>query len=170
MASSEVSRYLHAAVLTALVLSCSSAGVVRAATDTNLYDVLRLIYTMCSAAPADLEVGIKCMDHYLGGTGGETVAAARKCLSSAKDSPLTDLCSQHTEVGAWKAKNALPPPSLTGIISLSGLTKMMCIMGESKANLPRWQSGFSKCFPKEEDWLASQKALWFIARYLLSKQ
>lgn len=110
------------------------------------------------------------MDHYLGGTGGETVAAARKCMSTVKQSPLVELCSEHTEVSAWKVKNSLPPPSLTGIISLSGLTKMMCIMGESKANIPRWQSGFSKCFPKEEDWLASRKALWFIARYLLSKQ
>ncbi|XP_049272706.1 uncharacterized protein LOC119395694 isoform X2 [Rhipicephalus sanguineus] len=122
-----------------------------------------------AAAPADLEVGVKCMDHYLGGIGGETLAAARKCLSTS-ESPLADLCLQHTEVGTWKANNSLPPPSLTGIISLSGLTKMMCIMGESKANVPRWQSGFSKCFPKEEDWLASRKALWFIARYLLSKQ
>lgn len=36
--------YLRAAIMGALVLSCSSAN---AATDTNLYDVLRLIYTMC---------------------------------------------------------------------------------------------------------------------------
>ncbi|XP_037518628.1 uncharacterized protein LOC119395694 isoform X1 [Rhipicephalus sanguineus] len=164
-----MASYLRTAIIGALVLSCSSTNVVRAATDTNLYDVLRLIYTMCSAAPADLEVGVKCMDHYLGGIGGETLAAARKCLSTS-ESPLADLCLQHTEVGTWKANNSLPPPSLTGIISLSGLTKMMCIMGESKANVPRWQSGFSKCFPKEEDWLASRKALWFIARYLLSKQ
>ncbi|XP_070394348.1 uncharacterized protein [Dermacentor albipictus] len=161
-----MASYLRAAIVGALVLSCSSA---RAATDTNLYDVLRLIYTMCSAGPADLEVGIQCMDHYLGGRGGETLAAARKCFSSSQAS-LADLCLQHTEVGTWKANNSLPPPSLTGIISLSGLTKMMCIVGESKANVPRWQSGFSKCFPKEEDWMASQKALWFIARYLLSKQ
>ncbi|XP_050028249.1 uncharacterized protein [Dermacentor andersoni] len=161
-----MASYLRAAIVGALVLSCSSA---RAATDTNLYDVLRLIYTMCSAGPADLEVGIKCMDHYLGGRGGETLAAARRCFSSSEAS-LADLCLQHTEVGTWKANNSLPPPSLTGIISLSGLTKMMCIVGESKANVPRWQSGFSKCFPKEEDWMASQKALWFIARYLLSKQ
>ncbi|XP_070394350.1 uncharacterized protein [Dermacentor albipictus] len=132
-----MASYLRAAIVGALVLSCSSA---RAATDTNLYDVLRLIYTMCSAGPADLEVGIQCMDHYLGGRGGETLAAARKCFSSSQAS-LADLCLQHTEVGTWKANNSLPPPSLTG-----------------------------KCFPKEEDWMASQKALWFIARYLLSKQ
>lgn len=166
----KTSGCLRVALLASLVLSCSAASTARSPADTNLYDVLRLIYTMCSAPPADLQVGIKCMDHYLGGTGGETVAAARKCMATVKESPLVELCSQHTEVGAWKVKNALPPPSLTGIISISGLTKMMCIMGESKANIPRWQSGFSKCFPKEEDWLASQKALWFIARYLLSKQ
>ncbi|KAH6929377.1 hypothetical protein HPB50_026859 [Hyalomma asiaticum] len=109
-----MASYLRTAIIGALVLSCSSSDVVRAATDTNLYDVLRLIYTMCSAAPADLEVGVKCMDHYLGGIGGETLAAARKCLSSS-ESPLADLCLHHTEVVTWKANNSLPPPSLTGL-------------------------------------------------------
>lgn len=83
----KTSGCLRVALLASLVLNCSAASVARSPADTNLYDVLRLIYTMCSAPPADLQVGIKCMDHYLGGTGGEVSLRPRVDVCCGDNKP-----------------------------------------------------------------------------------
>uniref|UniRef100_A0A147BWQ3 Secreted protein n=1 Tax=Ixodes ricinus TaxID=34613 RepID=A0A147BWQ3_IXORI len=158
-------------VLTCVMLS-QNFGTVRCSTDNNIYDVLRLIYRLCASEHDDMQVGVKCLDHYMGGNGGEMADSAKRCMQLREgDSPdpVSEMCSRYTDISEWQAKNKLPPPSLTGVISLSGLTKMMCVMGDLKVPIHTWQTAFSKCFPRHQDWLASRKALWFITRYLLSK-
>ncbi|KAM7285731.1 uncharacterized protein ISCGN_032616 [Ixodes scapularis] len=92
-------------------------GTVRCSTDNNIYDVLRLIYRLCASEHDDMQVGVKCLDHYMGGNGGEMADSAKRCMQLREgDSPdpVSEMCSRYTDISEWQAKNKLPPPSLTG--------------------------------------------------------
>ncbi|CAN7982401.1 unnamed protein product, partial [Ixodes pacificus] len=104
-------------VLTCVILS-QNFGTVRCSKDNNIYDVLRLIYRLCASEPDEMQVGVKCLDHYMGGNGGEMADSAKRCMQLREgDSPdpVSEMCSRYTDISEWQAKNKLPPPSLTGV-------------------------------------------------------
>ncbi|XP_064487672.1 uncharacterized protein LOC135399868 [Ornithodoros turicata] len=145
------------------VAVCLSLGV-RGRSSTNIYDVLRLMYRMCETGKESLDDHVKCVEMLLGGSGGELTEAAEKCMYQAEnetpdDAPLLQLCSRYTQIELWKTKADKPPASLTGVISLAGLTRMMCIMGEVRRPVSAWEAAFSKCFPKGQDRRTLEKIL-----------
>ncbi|KAG8191387.1 hypothetical protein JTE90_006129 [Oedothorax gibbosus] len=120
---------LSLSLLLIAALSTHCAGV------PTVYDVLQLVYQLCSTAEAVREERLDCVGEHLG---REVSPAVSRCLPPV-------LCARTLE---WAAKHPdTPPHRITRVLGLGALGRMGCVLGEVPRPLPVWKAAFAKCFP-----------------------
>uniref|UniRef100_A0A4Q8K6Q6 U47-Liphistoxin-Lth1a_1 n=1 Tax=Liphistius thaleban TaxID=1905330 RepID=A0A4Q8K6Q6_9ARAC len=133
------------AELAALLICVVMAGGSAASNVPTVYDVLRLVYQVCSTEESHRQGNLDCVSYHMG---TEVTSAVQQCMSEKKNSSAVDvLCDQLTQVEEWTAKHKNPPPQLTRVVGLAALGRMACVLGEVQRPVTMWQAAFTKCFP-----------------------
>ncbi|XP_054711747.1 uncharacterized protein LOC129221311 [Uloborus diversus] len=119
----------------------------------TVYDVLQLVYQVCSTDEMHRHESLSCVSEHMG---KEVEVIVDRCfLDSSRTIPpdqevnppvIKEFCEQMTHVPEWVAKHASPPPQLTRVMGLAALGRMACVLGEVQRPLPMWQAAFAKCF------------------------
>ncbi|XP_067119625.1 uncharacterized protein [Centruroides vittatus] len=142
----------------------------------NIYDILSLIYRLCSVNEGVTYSNLECLDQHMK---TEVAKKLNNCFARTKsedsgifgstppDKNETDeikndtndkrhqktnvdyICEQFTKVSQWSAKHPKPPDALTKVIGLGAVGRMICVMGIVQRPLDAWENAFSECFPQE---------------------
>lgn len=111
----------------------------------TVYDVLQLVYQVCSTSEYHQQEGLSCVSSHLG---KEVVSVLEVCMAEPNQNySVKEFCEQMTRVPEWVSKHSNPPQQLTKVMGLAALGRMACVLGEVQRPLPMWQAAFSKCFP-----------------------
>lgn len=115
----------------------------------TVYDVLQLVYQVCSTDEYSREQSLACVSDHMG---KEVVSVIESCMVDSSQAPnethsVKEFCEHLTHVPEWVAKHTNPPPQLTRVMGLAALGRMACVLGEVQRPLPMWQAAFAKCFP-----------------------
>ncbi|KFM73602.1 hypothetical protein X975_20645, partial [Stegodyphus mimosarum] len=140
------------------VLFLSTSGIFSAKVPT-VYDVLQLVYQVCSTEEYNRQESLSCVSLHMG---KDVISVVETCMSdpnnpSNETSSVKVFCEHLTHVPEWVAKHTSPPPQLTRVMGLAALGRMACVLGEVQRPLPMWQAAFAKCFPDYRSLTAQNK-------------